>query len=128
MKATAITAKSAVIRWIVPPETEAIDFKVMLTYILKTRGSLHSKRKFIVDLLQIDCKALRQYNTPDGGVESEEENVVHYVPEGVDHVLLGDLKPNCRYSCKVVRENWKDTSNSITTVHFSTLYGGQNST
>ena len=54
--------------------------------------------------------------------------MVHYVPKGVDHVLLGDLKSNCRYSCKVVREGLKDTSDSITTLHFSTLYGGQNST
>ena len=52
--------------------------------------------------------------------------MVHYVPDSVDHILIGELKPNFKYSCIIVGEKWKSDSNSLECLlHFSTLYGGE---
>lgn len=75
----------------------------------------------------MECAGARHYVTAKGTPAKDTDKIVHYVPVRVDHILLGNLKPNFNYSCIVVEDDptgiLLDTLSAP--VLFSTHYGGE---
>lgn len=81
------------------------------------------------NILQILCAGLHYYTAIDGTTKKDNDNIIQYVPRTMDHVLLGNLKPNFHYCCTVVEEDKTKQFSSLERMSepqfFSTHYGGK---
>ena len=76
-------------------------------------------------VIQIHCNGRHHQYTASGGTgHSVTDRVVHYVPEGVDHILMADLKPSFNYTCTVIAQYSSDQTDIIGRIVFATLPAG----
>lgn len=71
---------------------------------------------------------MRHYTKVDGSYATDTDKMVRFVPRRLDHVYLGNLLPNFKYSCIVKKEGDKLVDSDVDMSRpllFSTRYKGK---